>query len=695
MFLMACVSSEKPGPMFVVSTKKVSHVNMLTAGAYKQPVAVLSSSPTDSLKSAITPLVADACAGHWSTAVLSDPELKNKRIYIAGLLHNNGDILYKYSRELLRLVHAVDKTKVHVSLHESGSSDDSASLLVSLRDELNRIGIPNTIMTSLAENRQKFEESHDSWQHTSRITFLAYLRNEALAPMFSSGVKYDRVLYLNDVLFCAEDAAQLILDNSHMTSGFDIYSEEQRMTNHLLHVYDIWVMRDLDGGAPFANELTAKTGHMRVSTDPPFFESSDTQSKIDKGQPFEVQCNWGGMVAIDASIFQEHHIKFRANVPGECAASECSLFCNDVWRIHANATRIRIDPRVVVAYNHRTWMAIWEVRASHTDECDSQNNAFCNNWYHYLRIPFVKHSAEDSSNSSASSIISNGTLYSIPVPKAVVCAPILAGNDASFDTAFDDYSWGMLELHETLLDTVTTSQPVCPEFLEQSKLSIPAPSEVSSLALLEYEQVIGGFKAEWLQHLFDATNCSRVHFAITMPAKVSTALEFAKQFGQLYRQQTIRESWGVMSMSIVIIAENASDLDINTVESIASNTLFAAVGSRGRIVHSTDRQALRERLVMHLYSSGEIAAEDEHVNTVLIALDYPFCASDIFKLMAVAGRRSGSSAFINNANGSVNTPPLTSASPVGVMFQYNRKQLNELEAESWIDEFLPSNANKH
>eukprot|EP00301_Raphidiophrys_heterophryoidea_P009846 c14850_g1_i1.p2 GENE.c14850_g1_i1~~c14850_g1_i1.p2 ORF type:complete len:117 (-),score=22.89 c14850_g1_i1:881-1231(-) len=69
-------------------------------------------------------------------------------------------------------------------------------------------------------------DDHSSrfWHWSSRVPFSAHLRNRAVAPLLKSGsAKYDRVVFIDDVLFCAEDIAMLLLhQGTHMVSALVI-----------------------------------------------------------------------------------------------------------------------------------------------------------------------------------------------------------------------------------------------------------------------------------------------------------------------------------------------------------------------------------------------------------------------------------------------------------------------------------------
>ncbi|KAJ2827483.1 hypothetical protein FBU31_003160 [Coemansia sp. 'formosensis'] len=101
--------------------------------------------------------------------------------------------------------------------------------------------------------------------------------------------------------------------------------------------YDTWVARDIKG------EGFMKEVH-RISKD------DITMVAQMRDRPFQVQCCWNGISIIDAKVFGgDDGLRFRRSAEGECSASECSLFCNDMWKHGFN--RIVMVPRVKLAYD--------------------------------------------------------------------------------------------------------------------------------------------------------------------------------------------------------------------------------------------------------------------------------------------------------------------------------------------------------
>lgn len=129
-----------------------------------------------------------------------------------------------------------------------------------------------------------------------RIAFLAEVRNRALAPIDHQGVKFDKVLYLNDVNFHPIDAVQLLFATNIDSTGRTDYGAACALDFiNAFKYYDRFATRDLDGritGIPFF----------------PFFTSAGTATSrndmLAQTDAVRVRSCWGGMVAYEAQWFQ-------------------------------------------------------------------------------------------------------------------------------------------------------------------------------------------------------------------------------------------------------------------------------------------------------------------------------------------------------------------------------------------------------
>lgn len=112
---------------------------------------------------------------------------------------------------MLELVDYFGVENVYVSVYESGSWDDSKDALRVLDNDLELKGVRRTVRLSETTHADELKQpATDGWIQTPRgkkelrrIPYLSKLRNLALEPLngLSDGTKFDKVLFLNDVVF--------------------------------------------------------------------------------------------------------------------------------------------------------------------------------------------------------------------------------------------------------------------------------------------------------------------------------------------------------------------------------------------------------------------------------------------------------------------------------------------------------------
>ena len=102
---------------------------------------------------------------------------------------------------------------IYLSVYESGSWDDSKGALRSLDKELDALGARRTIVLDEATHADEIGKSPamSGWIQTPsgkvelrRIPYLSSLRNLSLKPLEDlekSGITFDKILFLNDVVF--------------------------------------------------------------------------------------------------------------------------------------------------------------------------------------------------------------------------------------------------------------------------------------------------------------------------------------------------------------------------------------------------------------------------------------------------------------------------------------------------------------
>ena len=136
------------------------------------------------------------------------------RVFIASTHWNNEAILRSHwNSALLDLVKHVGPLNVYVSVYESGSWDDSKGALRELDGELGKLGAPRKIVLDDTTHGDEIKKpaAATGWVDTPRgrrelrrIPYLSSLRNLSLKPledMASQGIFYDKILFLNDVVF--------------------------------------------------------------------------------------------------------------------------------------------------------------------------------------------------------------------------------------------------------------------------------------------------------------------------------------------------------------------------------------------------------------------------------------------------------------------------------------------------------------
>ncbi|KAJ2458613.1 hypothetical protein GGF42_001969 [Coemansia sp. RSA 2424] len=247
-------------------------------------------------------------------------------VFIAANVHNSEKVLPNMATQLLALADTLGHNRLFVSIYENGSNDRTKDILRQFNMTLDALGIGHRIIT---DDSSKPERVH-------RIEYLAKLRNYALEPLHSTGSKFGRVIFLNDVYFCLSDLLELVFQSkaheAHLTCA-----EDFDMHNGGPGFYDTWVARDMLG------EKFKKEMH-RITKD------DITLVAQMRDRPFQVQCCWNGIAVIDARVLRgKDGLRFRRSAEDECSASECSLMCNDMW--HKGFDRVVMVPRVKLAYD--------------------------------------------------------------------------------------------------------------------------------------------------------------------------------------------------------------------------------------------------------------------------------------------------------------------------------------------------------
>ncbi|KAF2421468.1 polysaccharide export protein [Tothia fuscella] len=291
-----------------------------------------------------------------------------QRIYIASIHWNNEAILREYWNDaVVALVDVLGPRNVFVSILESGSWDNSKDALRDLDYRLEKQGVLRNITVSDTTHKDEMEKNHNAqgWIQTARgqkelrrIPYLARLRNESLrhlVQLLEKGETFDKVLFLNDVVFTTQDVLKLLnTNNGEYAAACSLdYARPP-------HYYDTFALRDHDG-------------YEHVMQTWPYFRSGTSRNAMKRHSPVPVSSCWNGIVSMPAAVFgPPTNLHFRG-VSDSLAkyhveGSECCL-------IHADnplsaSLGVYINPRVRVGYNgpaydsthpKGSWVSLWQI----------------------------------------------------------------------------------------------------------------------------------------------------------------------------------------------------------------------------------------------------------------------------------------------------------------------------------------------
>lgn len=228
-----------------------------------------------------------AQGGNESTTVYTPG---SERIFIASIFWNNEAILRStLSAALLQLVKHLGPDNVFISIHESGSWDDTKGALRDLDESLEQIGVKRKISTSNTTHLDEIskEPQDEGWVVTPqgqkelrRIPYLAKQRNiglESLVELAERGIHFDRVLFINDVVFSTEDVLRLL-----GTNGGSYAAACSMDFKDPPSFYDTFALRDSHGD-----------GHLMTTW--PYFRSRTSREAMLRNEPVPVSSCWNGV----------------------------------------------------------------------------------------------------------------------------------------------------------------------------------------------------------------------------------------------------------------------------------------------------------------------------------------------------------------------------------------------------------------
>ncbi|KAI9773645.1 MAG: hypothetical protein M1840_006919 [Geoglossum simile] len=224
---------------------------------------------------------------------------RGEKVFIAANIIDEGLIRGAWGKAVLGLVDVLGEKNVYLSIFENDSGEGTREALV----ELSRKVACNSSIVSehLPMDDIPSVTLPSGQKRVKRIAYLAEVRNRALRPLNSnsspSGVKFDKLLFINDVIFDPLDAAQLLFStNLDPLTGMARYRAACAVDFiRPFKYYDTFATRDLEGYS------------MGLPLFPWFTNAGQAESRKDvlKGtDAVRVKSCWGGMVAFEAKWFQ-------------------------------------------------------------------------------------------------------------------------------------------------------------------------------------------------------------------------------------------------------------------------------------------------------------------------------------------------------------------------------------------------------
>ncbi|OJD17653.1 hypothetical protein AJ78_02244 [Emergomyces pasteurianus Ep9510] len=306
---------------------------------------------------------------------------RNEKVFIAASLYDKDGELARgrWGENVLELIRLLGKDNVFLSIYENNSGPEGETALKQFE---RKVECKRSIVyeEQMDMNVVPHITLADGSERIKRIAYLAEVRNRALKHLDDpASDRFDKLLYLNDVVFDPIDALQLLFSTNVDERGTAQYRAACAVDFiNPFKFYDTFATRDLEGfsmGVPFY----------------PWFSSAgkaeSRRDVLDQKDAVRVRSCWGGMVAFDAKFFQQREaerrnhnelapttlaprsssvVKFRAEGDLYWDASECCLIHADIQKPPYESksepvdTGIYMNPYIRVAYDTNTlaWLGI-------------------------------------------------------------------------------------------------------------------------------------------------------------------------------------------------------------------------------------------------------------------------------------------------------------------------------------------------
>jgi hypothetical protein len=234
----------------------------------------------------------------------------NEKIFIASNIVRENLVRGSWSETLLELIDLIGPDNAFVSIYENDSGPGTALALQELRQKL---PCKSSIVSGDHLPLDDFPTVtlRNGEKRVQRIAYLAEVRNRMLRPLDKSygadgktpegfqhtDMKFDRVLFLNDIVYNAVDALHLLMSTNAEETGRASYRAACSVDFIRLGttLYDTFVVRDIEG---------SQTGWIFFPWFLPRGESISRNMVLSESDAVPVKSCWSGIAAFDAKFFQ-------------------------------------------------------------------------------------------------------------------------------------------------------------------------------------------------------------------------------------------------------------------------------------------------------------------------------------------------------------------------------------------------------
>lgn len=289
----------------------------------------------------------------------------NEKVFIAASIYDVGGDLAggQWSKNVLDLIYLLGPENTYLSIYENDAGLEAKNALTMLKQK-----VPCNHTLTFEDHLPLESVPHitlpDSTHRVKRISYLAAVRNKALKPLEDVTVRYDKLLYLNDIFFHPIDILQLLFStNTDKETGKASYRAACAVDFiNPFKFYDTFATRDSEG---------YRMGLIFFPWFSPGGEAKSRQQVLDGTDAVQVKSCWGGITAFDANYFQPSDTvletagsegplnltapyRFRAEYDMYWDASECCLIHADIQSSDPNDTGIYMNPFIRVGYGQKT-----------------------------------------------------------------------------------------------------------------------------------------------------------------------------------------------------------------------------------------------------------------------------------------------------------------------------------------------------